>query len=63
MGNKEFPKWNPKGKSRSFNAFEPMDILHPEENGGSKADFTEQVLDPTALYFRLIVKGPHEMSL
>ena len=37
-----FPKWNPKGKSGSFNAFEPMDILHPEENGGSKADFAEQ---------------------
>jgi len=42
LGNKEFPKWNPKGKSGSFNAFEPMDILHPEENGGSKADFAEQ---------------------
>jgi len=32
----------PMRKSRSFKAFEPMDILHPEENGGSEADFAEQ---------------------
>ena len=39
MGNKEFPKWNPQSEVISD---EPMDILHPEENGGSEADFAEQ---------------------
>lgn len=29
-------------KKRSFEAFELMDTLHPEENGDSEAGFAEQ---------------------
>ncbi|WP_418418074.1 hypothetical protein [Anaerotignum lactatifermentans] len=36
-----FPNWNPMGKSQSFKAFADG-TLHPEENGGSEADFAEQ---------------------
>jgi len=32
----------PTRKNRSFEAFELMDTLHPEENGDSEAGFAEQ---------------------
>lgn len=35
----------------------------PKKTEAAKLTLRSKVLDPTALYFCLIVKGPHEMSL
>ena len=69
MGNKEFPKWNPQSEfisdeeKQEFQGSPPLDTLHPEETGAAKLTLQSKVLDPTALYFCLIVKGLSEMSL
>ena len=47
------PKFNPQSEfisdeeKREFQGFKPMDTLHPEENGGSEADFAKQSACPT----------------
>ena len=40
-----------------------MDTLHPEETGAAKLTLQSKVLDPTALYFYLLVKALNEMRL
>ena len=36
------PQLESHGEKLKFQGFSPMDTLHPEENGGSEADFAKQ---------------------
>ena len=40
-----------------------MELCTPKKTGAAKLTLQSKVLDPTALYFCLFVKGLNEMSL
>ena len=50
-------------KSGSFKALSRWILCTPKKTGAAKLTLQSKVLDPTALYFCLLVKGPHEMRL
>ena len=51
------------GEKQEFQGSPPLDTLHPEETGAAKLTLQSKVLDPTALYFYLLVKAFNEMRL
>ena len=51
------------GEKQEFQGSPPLDTLHPEETGAAKLTLQSKVLDPTALYFYLLVKALNEMRL
>jgi hypothetical protein len=58
-----FPNGIPRGKAGVSRLLSRWIFCTPKKTGAAKLTLRSKVLDPTALYFCLIVKGPHEMSL